>query len=453
VTITQRYHSDIDGAINIDNIDGRIYVAAMSEPIIHNGLEGIIAAETTLSMVDGTAGELVIAGFPVEELAMNATFEETVFLLWYGRLPAAPELTAFRMDLSQRRAVPPIAYELIRAAASEGADSMDALRMAAGTISLAEPKESTDKSVSATQANTTHEGKSVSITSPKPCGTDTLVCASDDDAARNLLASFPTIVAAYWRLLNDQEPIPPNPDLDHAANFLYMLSGHAPSEERVRGLETYLNTVVDHGLNASTFTARVIASTNSDFVSAITGAIGALKGPLHGGAPGPALDMVFEIGDAARAEEVLRRKIESGEKLMGFGHRVYKVRDPRADVLAAAAKRMFTRGGDRALYTLALDVERTALRLLEEYKPGRNLQTNVEFYTALLLHGLGLEVPLFTPTFAISRVAGWIAHCFEQRRANRLIRPQSVYRGRRDRQWIPAGERDTQPAATPLVSS
>jgi citrate synthase len=163
--------------------------------------------------------------------------------------------------------------------------------------------------------------------------------------------------------------------------------------------------------------------------------------------------MVFEIGHAARAEEVLRRKIESGQKLMGFGHRIYKVRDPRADVLAAAAERMFTRGGDMALYQLARAVEAVALRLLEEYKPGRSLQTNVEFYTALLLHGLDLEVPLFTPTFAVSRVAGWIAHCFEQRRANRIIRPQSVYRGPRDRRWVPASARTTQPAAVPLVSS
>jgi len=389
---------------------------------IHNGLEGIIAAETSLSMVDGTAGELVIAGFPVAELAMNATFEETAFLLWYGDLPDAEELAAFRADLSRRRSLPPVAYELLRAAASERIDSMDALRMAAGAISL-KPK-STDKSVCATQA--------------KQCGTDTPVCAADDDAARNLLAAFPTIVAAYWRLSNDRDPIAPRSDLGHAANFLYMLSGETPSDERIRGLETYLNTVVDHGLNASTFTARVIASTGSDLISAITGAIGALKGPLHGGAPGPALDMVFEIGNASRAEDVLRKKIESGEKLMGFGHRVYKVRDPRADVLAAAAERMFTRGGDMALYKLAREVEQTALRLLEEYKPGRKLQTNVEFYTALLLHGLGLEVPLFTPTFAISRVAGWIAHCFEQRRANRIIRPQSVYRGMTDRRWMDA---------------
>lgn len=378
---------------------------------IHNGLDGIIAAETSLSMVDGTAGELVIAGFPVAELAMNATFEETTHLLWYGELPDEEQLSAFRDDLARRRELPSVAYEILRAAARANADSMDALRMAAGTISL-------------------HEA------------------SADDEVARNLVAAFPTIVAAYWRLRNDRPPIAPRSDLRHAANFLNMLTGETPSPERVRGLETYLNTVVDHGLNASTFTARVIASTNSDFVSAITGAIGALKGPLHGGAPGPALDMVFEIGNAARAEEVLRKKIESGEKLMGFGHRVYKVRDPRADVLAVAAERMFTRGGDMALYELARAVEAVALRLLEEYKPGRKLQTNVEFYTALLLHGLDLEVPLFTPTFAISRVAGWIAHCFEQRRANRIIRPQSVYRGSRDRRWPGSA----QPAPATFVS-
>ena len=396
--MTKAYHPNIDDAINIDNVDERIYVSPMNDPIIHNGLEGIVAAETSLSMVDGLAGELVIAGFPVAELAMNASFEETAFLLWYGRLPDADDLAAFRANLAQRRELPRSVQDLLRAAACAEVDPMDALRIAAGAISLRGAK-------------------------------------NDDDAARDLLAALPSIVATYWRFRSGREPISARSNLGHAANFLYMLTGQPPADERVRGLETYLNTVVDHGLNASTFTARVIASTNSDLISAITGAIGALKGPLHGGAPGPALDMVFEIGSADRAEEVLRQKIESGEKLMGFGHRVYKVRDPRGDVLAAAAKRMFTRGGDMALYDLALSVERTALRLLEEYKPGRNLQTNVEFYTALLLHGLDLEVPMFTPTFAISRVAGWIAHCFEQRRANRIIRPQSVYRGERNRRW------------------
>src|SRR5207244_3093824 len=223
----------------------------------------------------------------------------------------------------------------------------------------------------------------------------------------NLPAASPTIVAAHCRFRHGQTTIAPRADLGHAANYLYMLTGEPPPPGRVRGLDTYLNTVVDHGLNASTFTARVIISTGSDFVSAVTGAIGALKGPLHGGAPGPALDMVFEIGELSRAEEVLRRKIEAGERLMGFGHRVYKVRDPRADVLAAAAEAML--GPGNALYDLARGVEAVALRLLEEYKPGRHLQTNVEFYTALLLHGLGLAVPLFTPTLALRRVAGWLA--------------------------------------------
>src|SRR5688572_1725213 len=346
---------------------------------VKNGLEGIVAAETRLSMVDGERGELVIGGFRVEELS-SWSFEETVALLWAaagfdGRPHARP--------------LPAHTETLLRDAAKHNVPVMDALRMAAGTLRADE----------------------------------------DAQAAQVLVGTFPTIVAAYWRFQHGQESIAPREDLGIAANYLYMLSGAEPHAEHVRGVETYLNTVVDHGLNASTFAARVIASTGSDFVSAITGAVGALKGPLHGGAPGPALDMVFEIGEASRAEEVLRRKIASGERLMGFGHRVYKVRDPRADVLAAAAERMFTRAGDMHLYELARAVEQTALLLLEEHKPGRKLQTNVEFYTALLLHGLGLEVPLFTPTFAISRVAGWTAHCFEQRKVGRLIRPQSVYVG------------------------
>ena len=258
----------------------------------------------------------------------------------------------------------------------------------------------------------------------------TLTATGDAEAARLLVGTFPTIVASYARLLHGEQPLAPRKELGLAANYLFMLTGAEPHVELVRGLNVYLTTVADHGLNASTFTARVITSTGSDFVSAITGAVGALKGPLHGGAPGPALDMVFEIGDAARAEQVLRAKLARGERLMGFGHRVYKVRDPRADVLAAAAERMFTRGGDSHLYELARSVEATALRLLEEHKPDRRLKTNVEFYTALLLHGLNIDTAFFTPTFAIGRAAGWTAHCFEQRALGRLIRPQSAYVGR-----------------------
>ena len=358
------------------------------------GLEGVVAATTQLSEVDGERGELTIAGFPVGELAAHATFEEVVWLLWHGTQPTAPELENFRAELAANRELPNAAISLLRASAAAGLDSMDALRIATGAISL----------VSA-------------------------------DAVR-LVATMPTMVAAYWRLRRGEEPLAPREDLGHAANFLYMLTGDRPNPERVRALETYLNTVIDHGLNASTFTVRVIISTGSDLVSAIVGGLGALKGPLHGGAPGPALDMVFEIGTADRAEQVLREKLSRGERLMGFGHRVYKVRDPRADVLASAAERLFTRAGDMKLYRLARDVETVAVRLLEEQKPGRHLQTNVEFYTALLLHGLGFDVTLFTPTFAVSRVAGWIGHAREQQRANRLIRPQSEYMGPRGRKWV-----------------
>ena len=221
-----------------------------------------------------------------------------------------------------------------------------------------------------------------------------------------------------------------------------MLFGKAPSAEQTRALDTYLNTVIDHGLNASTFTARVIISTQSDMISAITGAIGALKGPLHGGAPGPALDMVLEIGEASNAERYLRQKLERGERLMGFGHRIYKVRDPRTEVLAAAAGRLYQADGDMNLYRLAQQVEQKAVTLLAEHRPAHNLKTNVEFYTALLLHGLGLPTDLFTPTFAVSRVVGWIAHCFEQRQLNRLIRPKAVYTGPVDRRWAPVEERN-----------
>jgi citrate synthase len=373
------------------------------------GLEGVVAAETRLSSVDGKAGELIIAGFPVEELASRATFEEIVYLLWHDALPNEEQLAAFQGELAARRPLPRITLELLRAAASQGVPAMDALRMAAGTISLDKP--------------------------------DSAIVEDELYDALTLVARFPTIVAAYWRLLNGEEPVKPDLELGHAANYLYMLSGEMPSVELVRALETYLNTVVDHGMNASTFAARVITSTRSDTVSAVVGAVGALKGPLHGGAPGPALDLVFEIGEANRAEPYLREKLERDERLMGFGHRVYKVRDPRAEVLSRAAERLYETGEEAPLYELARSVENTAVELLAEYKPGRNLQTNVEFYTALLLHGLGLPTELFTPTFAIGRVAGWTAHCMEQRASDRLIRPQSAYVGARDRSWIPLEER------------
>jgi citrate synthase len=375
--------------------------------IVKPGLDGVVVAQTRLSSVDGEAGELIIAGFPVEALANRASFEETVYLLWNDRLPNTEQLADFRKALINRRSIPALALQVLEAAARQKVSPMDVLRMVAGITDLDETRED-DNGMS---------------------------------AAVKLVAGFPTIVAAYARMLNQSEPIAPRPDLGHAANYLFMLSGKVPGPEQVRAMETYLNTVVDHGLNASTFTARVIISTQSDLVSAIVGAVGALKGPLHGGAPGPALDLVFEIGEPDRAESVLREKFKRGERLMGFGHRVYRVRDPRADVLAAACERLYQTEADMKLYELSRHVERIALLLLDEYKPGRKLQTNVEFYTALLLHGLDLPTDLFTPTFAVSRVAGWLAHCFEQQKQNRLIRPDSEYVGVKNRRWKPAEER------------
>ena len=379
-------------------------------PEFQPGLENVVLSETRLSRVDGQRGELVLAGFPLEEIAPKATYEEMVFLLWTGRLPKSSELEAFRRELAERRGIPGSTVELLRRAAARKVAPMDALRMAAGTLDL--------------------------LDDPAP--------SRFENEALSVVARFPGLVAAYARLCEGQEPLAPRPELSLAAGFLYRLHGEEAGEEAVRALDTYLSTVIDHGANASTFTARVIVSTRSDLISAVVGALGALKGPLHGGAPGPALDMVFEIGRPERAEEVLRGKLEAGERLMGFGHRVYKVRDPRAAVLGAAARRLFQDGSgtaDPQLYELALEVEKVALKLLAEYKPGRRLDTNVEFYTALLLHGLGLPSDQFTPLFAMGRAAGWLAHCREQQETGRLIRPRLHYSAPEDGVFVPLEER------------
>ncbi len=258
------------------------------------------------------------------------------------------------------------------------------------------------------------------------------------------------MVASAWRMLNGQTPLEPRDDLSHVANFLYMLDGEEPHPAAARALETYMNTVIDHGMNASTFTARVIVSTRSDMISAVVGAIGALKGPLHGGAPGPALEAVFALRDRARevgqpldqvARAWARQTVEAGERIMGFGHRVYKVRDPRADVLGAAAESLFEESGDQALYNDARTCEAAFLEVLGELKPGRKLSTNVEFYTALLLHGVGLEAPIFSSVFAMARMGGWTAHVLEQIEEDVLIRPHARYIGATDRSWVPIEQR------------
>jgi citrate synthase len=364
------------------------------------GLDGVVAVRTRLSHVDGMAGELIIGGYELKELAGRVSFEAAAHLLWRGALPTADQLTALRREVAALRPVPDETMGVLRAAA--GAPPVDALRMACATLSLDLPDPN--------------------AISP----------SADLAAAMMLTARFPTLVAAHTRLSQGLEPVAPRGDLSHAANFLYMVHGKAPDPVAARALDTYWVTVIDHGMNASTFTSRVIASTRSDLVSAVTGAVGALKGPLHGGAPGPVLDMLVDIGSAERAEAWVRTELDAGRRIMGFGHRVYKVRDPRAEVLSRVADEM-GRGHmeDRQLFELARGVEQTVLRVLEEVKPGRNLRTNVEFYTALVLQSLGLAPRSFVATFACGRVAGWCAHVIEQHAEDHLIRPQSAYTGPR----------------------
>jgi citrate synthase len=362
------------------------------------GLEGVVAAQTRLSHVDGQNGVLIVGGYQIEDLAGHVTFEEAAHLLWRGRLPGREELARLSTEMAGLRALPKLALEVLRAA--KAAPPIDALRMACATLSLdlADPNAITPE--------------------------------ADFAAAMRLTACFPTIVAAHARIAKGQEPIAPRSDLPLAANFLYMMHGKEPDPAAAQALDAYWVTVMDHGMNASTFTARVIASTRSDLVSSVTGALGALKGPLHGGAPGPVLDMLLEIRTADRAEPWLRNELAQGRRIMGFGHRVYKVRDPRAEVLSRVAERMGNAQlENRQLYELARAVEQTALRVLADVKPGRTLRTNVEFYTALVLQALGLEPKQFVAMFACGRTAGWCAHVIEQHAEDRLIRPQSEYIG------------------------
>ncbi|MGE5125389.1 MAG: citrate synthase [Betaproteobacteria bacterium] len=368
------------------------------------GLDGVVAVQTRLSHVDGQNGVLIIGGYELEELAGRVTFEETAHLLWTGRLPARAEAQAFSAEIAALRAIPQSAMAVVREAAKRGAPPIDALRMACSMLSL------------------------------DLGGPSGISGAADLATAKALVARLPTIVAAYARTISGREPVAPRSDLSLAANFLYMVSGDEPDAIAARALDTYWVTVSDHGMNASTFTARVIASTRSDMVSAVTGAIGALKGPLHGGAPGPVLDMLTAIGTADQAEGWVRRELAAGRRIMGFGHRVYKVRDPRAEVLGRVALEMA--GAvlhDRKLFDLAREVEAVVLRVLDEQKPGRNLKTNVEFYTALVLQSLGLPPAMFVALFACGRCAGWCAHVIEQHAEDHLIRPQSAYVGPRGR--------------------
>jgi len=354
-----------------------------------SGLDDVVAAETVLSDVDGEAGQLVIRGHTVEQLVATSTFEDIVGLMWNGAMPGASEREALRASLARARQD---AFRMLPSLGGglDAPDAMSALRTSVAHLwATGDPRE---------------------------------------DRIR-LTAAIPVFGAAWHRAKAGQPAVKPDATRTHAADYLQMLSGSAPEAGQIAGLDAYLCCVVDHGMNASTFVARAVASTGSDMVSAIVAAIGALKGPLHGGAPGPVLDMLDAIGDPDRARGWLEAELAAGRRIMGMGHRIYRVRDPRAAALERAAANLEHGSTATDRLIMARVVEREAERLLMERHPGRNLRANVEFYTAVLLEAVGVPRTLFSATFAASRVVGWCAHVDEQRQVGRLIRPKSRYVG------------------------
>jgi citrate synthase len=348
------------------------------------GLDDVVVAETILSHVDGQGGRLVVRGLELEDIA-NRSFEAVVALLWDGLVPRPTSEHDVRAALGAARpAVFALAQQLLPA--TDALSSIEALRLLLAGLAEA--------------ATIPHHVLAV--------------------------AAMPVFVAAIARRRQGLPPIAPDPDLAHAADFLRMLRGENASAAHARALETYIVTVADHGLNASTFTARVIASTRAGLLSSVVGALCAFKGPLHGGAPGPVLDMLDAIGAPGNIRSWLNDALERDERLMGFGHRVYRVRDPRADVLKQTAASL-RHDANRIRFAEAVEAE--ALKQLAHRKPGRPLDTNVEFYTALVLEALAIPRDSFTNVFAVGRVAGWTAHVLEQERVGRLIRPQSRYVG------------------------
>jgi len=364
------------------------------------GLEGIIAARTEISLVDGANGRLVYRGYVIADLAEEMSFEEVAHLLWYGSLPNRTELDALTRELAGSRALTAPARATLEALPAD-TDPMDVLRSVVSVQGV--------------------EHKLQKPTIP---------------LAIHATASFPTILASFHRRTQGLKAVEPRADLGHAANYLYMLNAKEAAPELVQALNTYLVLLADHGMNASTFTARVIASTDSDLASCLVGAIGALKGPAHGGAPSAVMDQMEDIGTADNAENWMREARKQKVRFMGFGHRVYRTYDPRAKILKALCQRL-----NPKFYELASKVEETALAILHEEHPERPQATNVEFYSAGVLQAIGLPKEYFPPTFAVSRVGGWSAHVLEQGSHNRLIRPQSEYIGPEPRKPVPLAER------------
>lgn len=355
----------------------------------NSGLDGVVAADTAMSEVDGEAGRLIVRGHAIEELVATRGFEGVAALLWDGFGPGGGDEAAVRLGLATAR-VRAFAEVPKLLAASKGLNPVEALRVGLGMLADTEPMP--------------HHY---------------LVCGA-----------MPVFLAALLRAAEGKSALAPDSSLGTAQDLLRMIRGKRADAAFEKGLDTYLATVADHGFNASTFTARVVASTRAGLISSVLAALCALKGPLHGGAPGPVLDMFDEIGRPENAAGWLDEAFARGTRLMGFGHRIYKVRDPRADVLKNTVATLPQTAGRLAF---AVEVEKSAITALRKHKPGQRLDTNVEFYTALLLEALEVPRSAFTALFAVGRVAGWCAHIFEQEKGGRLIRPQSNYVGPRPR--------------------
>ena len=371
------------------------------------GLEEVVAAQTAISDIDGKLGKLWYAGYSIDELCASSTFEEVTYLVHHLELPTQSELEDLTEQMINDREAADFIRELMPTLAQQ-ASPMSMLRTGVSAASAYDPD-----------------------------GWDNSREANYRKAIR-IISLIPTLIGSYERHRRGLEPIEPNPKLPHAANFLYMLSGEEPSQEMADAMDTAFIAYVDHTMNASTFCARVVASTLSDMHSSVVAAIAALKGPLHGGANEQAMRMLEEIGDPSRADEHVRDALARKQRIMGFGHRVYKGDDPRAAILRGLARELGEHTGDSRWYEISQSVEKV---VMEE----KGLYPNVDFYMASVLHSLGLETDLFTPMFAAARSAGWTAHIREQYADNRLIRPESEYIGPRDRSYVPIEERTEQP--------
>jgi len=369
------------------------------------GLREIVAAQTRLSDIDGQAGRLWYVGYDIHDLAGRTSYEEVVHLLHELRLPNQKELDRLTDFMIEEREVSKFLRDDLMPTLAQQTSPMSMLRTSVSAASAYDP-DGWDDSADA-----------------------------DRRKALRLISKTPTLLAMYHRMRTGQEIVTPNTKLPHAANFLHMLLGLEPSKEDAEVIDTTFVLYADHTMNASTFTARIVASTLADMFSAITAAIAALKGPLHGGANEESMKMLEEVGSPDRAEAYVRDRLERHQKVMGFGHAVYKTMDPRAVVLKRLSKETGERHGDTSWYEISEAIERTVAEQ-------KGLFPNVDFYAASVYHTLGIPTDLMTPIFAIARMAGWTAHVREQYADNRVIRPSSEYVGPRDRTWVPIDERE-----------